>query len=98
MTFPLVLAIALAAAGHLFFGHFEERAPWWKRLFKWALYFGVTAFLSWTADPSVVLAWVVGLPLLGTLYHVWWCRKHGIGVLSGEPKERYYRLRGWKGG
>jgi hypothetical protein len=36
----------LAAIGITVFGHFEEKTPLWRRLSKWAFYFGVTALLS----------------------------------------------------
>lgn len=29
------------------------------------------------------------------MFHIWWARTHGIGALSGEPRAKYYRLRGW---
>jgi len=28
--------------------------------------------------------------------HVWWLPRHGINGWTGEPKEKYYALRGWK--
>jgi hypothetical protein len=28
--------------------------------------------------------------------HGWWLPKQGIHPLTAEPKERYYKLRGWK--
>lgn len=35
---------------------------------------------------------------LGVLViHAWWLPKHGINGWTGEPKDRYYALRGWKG-
>jgi len=28
--------------------------------------------------------------------HVWWLPRKGINGWTGEPKEKYYALRGWK--
>jgi len=28
--------------------------------------------------------------------HLWWLPKHGINGWTGEPREKYYALRGWK--
>jgi hypothetical protein len=33
--------------------------------------------------------------MVGAVFHVWWCRRHGINPLTAEPKEEYYQLRGW---
>jgi hypothetical protein len=30
------------------------------------------------------------------LIHLWWLPKNGVNGWTGEPKERYYELRGWK--
>ncbi len=31
-----------------------------------------------------------------SIIHAWWLPKHGINGLTGEPKDKYYELRGWK--
>jgi hypothetical protein len=36
------VSAVLAVAGITVFGHFEEKTPLWRRLSKWAFYFGVT--------------------------------------------------------
>lgn len=45
-------------------------------------------------------AWAVGfLGLLGVvvlIVHGWWLPRNGINGWTGEPKEKYYALRGWK--
>jgi hypothetical protein len=28
--------------------------------------------------------------------HMWWLPKHGINGWTGEPRAKYYQLRGWK--
>ena len=49
---------------------------------------------------TVGRAWafcVLAIPLLGAFVaHVWWLPKHGINGWTGEPKERYYELIGYK--
>lgn len=32
----------------------------------------------------------------GLSFHFYWTRKHGIRFWRPDPKEKYYRLRGWK--
>ena len=33
------------------------------------------------------------IPVL--IIHIWWLPKKGINGWTGEPKEKYYELRGW---
>jgi hypothetical protein len=51
--------------------------------------------LSKTAGRPWTFAYIFGLPAVGAIFHVWWCLRHGINPLTAEPKEEYYRLRGW---
>jgi hypothetical protein len=37
-----------------------------------------------------------GTPKWPRLTKAWWLPKHGINGLTGEPKDKYYELRGWK--
>ena len=96
MWFEVAITAILLLAGQVFFGHFEEKTPRWRVLLKQALaivlfplisyYFG--RFWFWTA---------FGIGLLPALIiHLWWLPKHGINGWTGEPKEKYYELRGWK--
>ena len=96
MWFELFIAAVILAPASIVFGHFEEKTPKWRKLLKVAIFLGVTALLSATAGRFWALIWVFGLPALGSSVHVWWCRKHGIGVFSAKPRDRYYELRGWK--
>jgi len=54
---------------------------------------------SWRTD-TLGRAWafgLLGLMLAAVLViHLWWLHKHGINGWTGEPREKYYALRGWK--
>ena len=89
------VSAVLAVTGLALFGHFEEKTPLWRRFSKWAFYFGVTAVLMRGPGRPWTFAWVLGLPLTGTAFHLWWCARHGIDPLTAEPRDRYYELRGW---
>jgi predicted MFS family arabinose efflux permease len=84
------------AIGNILFGHFEERTPKWRRILKFIIVVGLTIGLSsvvgrrWT---FIILALLLIAPLI---VHVWWLPKHGINGWTGEPKDKYYELRGWK--
>jgi hypothetical protein len=91
----LWLASLIGATGIALFRQFEEKTPLWKRLSKWAVYFGLATLLSRTLGRPWSLVWMFGLPAFGTAFHVWWCRKHGINILTAEPRDKYFKLRGW---
>ena len=95
MYFELFLVTTMFTIGGIFFGHFELKTPAWRRLLKLAIVTGVTVLLSTTVGRPWVFVWIFAVPAIGTSVHVWWTRKHGIGVMSAEPKEKYYALRGW---
>jgi hypothetical protein len=86
---------AVVATGSTLFGHFEEGAPKWRRLSRWAVYLGVVGLLSKTVGRPWTFAYIFGMPTIGAVFHVWWCLRHGIDPITAEPKDEYYRLRGW---
>jgi hypothetical protein len=81
----------------IFFGHFEENTPKWRRALKVLIFVGLTVGIS----SAVGRAWAMGflavaaaIPLV--VIHMWWLPKHGINGWTGEPRAKYYQLRGWK--
>ena len=95
MYFELFLAATLMTIGGVIFGHFEEKTPVWRRLTKVAIFLGVTALLSSTVGRPWSLVWIFGALAVGTTFHVWCTKKHVICVLSPQPRDKYYQLRGW---
>ena len=95
MLLELGIAVVLMILGHSLFRRFEERTTRWRIALKWINYLAITVLLSLTAGRAWALAWVVGLPALGLTFHTWWTRRNGITFLTAEPREKYYRLRGW---
>jgi hypothetical protein len=59
------------------------------------IYLGVVALLSKTAGRPWTFVWIFGLPGVGAAFHFLWCWRHGINPITAEPKDEYYRLRGW---
>ena len=84
------------ALGNILFGHFEERTPKWRRVLKFFLMTGGIVLLSATAGRQWSIGVVLALLAVVTVIHAWWLPKHGIHPLTGEPKDKYYALRGWK--
>ena len=86
----------LFAVGNILFGHFEERTPKWRRVLKLFVITGLVALISSTAGRVWSITLVGSLLTAAVIVHFWWLPKHGIHPLTGEPREKYYALRGWK--
>jgi quinol-cytochrome oxidoreductase complex cytochrome b subunit len=96
MWFDVAVVMSIFAFGNIFFGHFEEKTPKWRRALKVVLFVGLVLGVSATLGR----AWAMGLLALGAVIpfvviHLWWLPKQGINGWTGEPKEKYYKLRGW---
>jgi hypothetical protein len=96
MWFEVAVVATMFAVGNIVFGHFEERTPKWRRILKMLLAMALGVAVSsrfgrfWFWATWIVLA----LPVV--VIHLWWLPRQGINGWTGEPKERYYALRGWK--
>jgi len=81
--------------GHIFLGHFEERAPKWRKLLKYILTLTIILFLSIYFSRTIAFL-ILGLSLLPIVYiHGIVLPKKGINGWTAEPKSRYYDFRGW---
>ena len=96
MWMDVAIVATVFAVGNILFGHFEEGAPKWRRVVKLLLTLGLVGLVS--AKLGSVWAYVlIGAMLLGAVViHAWWLPRHGVNGWTGEPKEKYYELRGWK--
>jgi len=92
----VAVVASIFAVGNILMGHWEAQTPKWRRLLKFVLFVALTLALSrWLGR-----AWAFGfLGLLGVavlIVHGWWLPRKGINGWTGEPKEKYYAMRGWK--
>ena len=96
MWMEVAVVATIFAVGNIVFGHWAVETPVWRRLLKFVVILGVTLGIS----ASIGRPWAFGfLGLLGVgviIIHGWWLPRHGINGWTGEPKEKYYALRGWK--
>lgn len=94
--FDITLILFVFAIGNIFFGHFEARTPKRKRVSKVLFFSVLAAGLSAAFGHSAVFALLGFTAVIFVVVHAWYLPKHGINGLTGEPKEKYYALRGWK--
>ena len=95
MYLEIAVVSTIFAVGGILFGHFEEKTSKKKRLIKFVSILGISLLLSgFFGRPWF---WVfIGVNLGAFLVlHLWWLPRNGINGWTGEPKEAYYRLRGW---
>ena len=86
----------LFALGNILFGHFEERTPKWRRVLKFFVMTTAVTAISATAGRAWSASFVAALLGIVAVIHGWYLPKHGINGFTGEPRDKYYALRGWK--
>jgi uncharacterized membrane protein YfcA len=95
LWFEVAIVSSMFAFGNIFFGHFEEHTPRWRKAVKMVLFIAVVVGLS----AFLGRVWSFGflaLVLLAVAYiHAIWLPSKGINGWTGEPKDKYYALRGW---
>src|SRR5262245_61119801 len=91
----VAIAAALFAGLFALFSPFEAHTPLWIRLARGAIFLAVTAALSWTKGRRWAMTWAIAIVAAGTIFHGWWTHAHGIEFFRPEPRDKYYRLRGW---
>jgi hypothetical protein len=94
LWFEAAMMATVIALGHILLGHFEEQTSKWRKVGKLLGSIGAAVLISATLGR----AWFFALFGLGSLFvlgiHTWWLPSHGINGWTGEPKEKYYKLRG----
>lgn len=96
MWIDLTIVASFFVIGNIALGHFEEGTPKWRRVAKFFLFMIIVAALSHFAGSFWVYAFLGILAVSVLVIHIWWLPKNGINGWTGEPKEKYYELRGWK--
>src|SRR4051812_35306629 len=91
-----VAAVAgFLAFGNVLFRPLDPFLPLSRRVLKTFAALTVTALLSYAFGHTGVLV-AFGLTMVPLLYiHAIWLPRNGVNGWTGEPKEKYYALRGW---
>lgn len=96
MWFEVAIVALVLLVGQILFGHFEEQTARWRMLAKNAVgviifvliaYFFVRFWFYFSLFAAMI-------PVL--IIHAWRLPKNGVNGWTGEPREKYYELRGWK--
>lgn len=95
LWFEIAFMATLIALGHCLLGHFEERTPKWRKVVKLLCSLGTAVLISATLGRMWFFG-LLGIVSMAVLYiHIWWLPSHGVNGWTGEPKDKYYKLRGW---
>jgi hypothetical protein len=95
MWFEVAMISSFLLLGHIFFGHFEERSSKTRKMSKAIASVLLMILLSYFFGRTVAFI-VFGMFLIPIVYiHGFWLPKKGINGWTGEPKSKYYDLRGW---
>jgi Mn2+/Fe2+ NRAMP family transporter len=94
--FDVAVVGFIYAIGNIMMGHFEEKTPKWRRILKYLITIILVLVINHYFDRGYSYG-MIGLILLFAIYvHTIVLPSKGINGWTGEPKEKYYELRGWK--
>jgi hypothetical protein len=95
LWFEIAIVTIFYLLGNIYFGHFEERSPKWRKLAKYIATLIIIILLSVFFGRTVAFV-VLGLALIPVIYiHGVLLPRKGINGWTGEPKGKYYDFRGW---
>src|SRR6266704_5739283 len=95
MWMTVAITAIIFAIGDILFGHFTGRTPKSKRVTKVVLVLAFVGVISAAAGLVWGLAPIALLLVVAAVVHLWWLPRHGINGFTGEPRDKYYELRGW---
>ncbi|MDI9973724.1 hypothetical protein [Rhodococcus sp. IEGM 1307] len=90
----IAVICGITAVGTIVWGHWEEHTPKWRRIGKIVVLCGLSVLVSATAGRFWFFVLLAVLAAIVLLIHAWWLPRKGINGWAGEPRERYYALRG----
>ncbi len=96
LWFEIAIVSTIYGIGNVLFGHFEIGTPKWRRVSKLFVLWLISVAISYYAGRIWFFMFLGVMLVAAAVVHFWYLPKHGIHPLTAEPKERYYRLRGWK--
>ncbi|MDP1823414.1 MAG: hypothetical protein Q8L48_09235 [Archangium sp.] len=92
LALHLGLVLLGIVVGNVVFNNFEKHLPWWRRVAKHGLVFGVVAAVRILFGGWALLAVLGALTIGQVVLHAWYFPRHGVNGLTAEPYERYLAL------
>jgi hypothetical protein len=95
MLLDVTAVAGILVIGNLLFRHFEPHMRLWRRIAKALIILTATAVIShYFGRTGVIIA--LATAALPVIYiHAIWLPRHGVNGWTGEPRAKYYALRGW---
>src|SRR5882672_8726385 len=91
--FEVAVVTLFYLLGNIYFGHFEERSPKWRKVLKYLLTLAIVITVSIYAGRMYAFL-LLGLAVIPVIYvHGVVLPKKGINGWTGEPKGKYYEFR-----
>jgi len=87
--------VAFLLVGNVVFRHFDPHLPWWRRMVKAIAALAITAIVSHYFGKTGVIVWFAIIAVALIYVHGFWLPRNGVNGWTGEPREKYYALRGW---
>jgi hypothetical protein len=94
--FDVSLITGITAFGSIYFGHFELHTPKWRRVLKLIFFIALAVLITTFAGRTWTYILLAVMMLALVVVHGFILPSKGINGLTGEPKEKYYKLRGWE--
>ena len=95
MLLDLAIVAGVLVIGNIKLQHFDPELLLRRRVLKILAALTVTAIISHYFGRTGVLI-ALGIAMLPMFYvHGIWLPRHGVNGWTGEPREKYYALRGW---
>lgn len=94
LWFDISLITGMFALGHIFFGHFEVHTPKWRKVAKLILFICLVVIITSTIGRIWTLGFLGVMILAVIIIHAVVLPAKGINGWTGEPREKYYKMRG----
>jgi hypothetical protein len=94
--FEVAVIFCLTTVGNILLGHFETESPKWRKIVKAFGAAGLAVIISATLGRAWFFILFGAMMLVVVIIHAWWLPSKGVNGWTAEPRERYYKLRGWK--
>jgi hypothetical protein len=94
--FDVSLITCIFSFGHIFFGHFEVHTPKWRKVLKLALFICLSVAITSQFGRAWTLGFLGVMTMAVVIIHAIILPAKGINGWTAEPKEKYYKMRGWE--